>query len=286
MIDREAFGRTDHISSRVIFGSYALSQVNQAEADEILKLLLEYGINHIDTAPMYGNAEIRIGPWMEKHRDDFFIATKTRSRTYQGAWKNLERSLVQLRIDHVDLWQMHGLTNPQGWEKVMSPGGTLDAFLEARSKGLARYLGVTGHGLKAPGMHIRSLERFDFDSVMLPYNYSLMQNPRYTNDFEMLAKLCRERGVALQTIKSVARRPWAGRPKIHNTYFYEPLVEQDALDNAVHWAMGLPDTFTITAGDMNILPWELEAASRFDGRPGDTEMDALLEKYDVHPVFS
>jgi predicted aldo/keto reductase-like oxidoreductase len=168
----------------------------------------------------------------------------------------------------------------------MGPGGTLAAFLDARDKGLVRYLGVTAHGLKAPLMHIQSLERFDFDSVMLPYNYSLMQNPRYTNDFEMLIKLCRERGVALQTIKSVARRPWAGRSKTHNTYFYEPLVEGDALDKALHWVMGLPDAFTITAGDMDILPGVLEAASRFDGRPGDDEMDALLEKFGVQSIFS
>jgi aryl-alcohol dehydrogenase-like predicted oxidoreductase len=286
MITRQVFGRTGHTSSRVIFGSYALSQATQAEADRVLALLQQYGINHIDTAPRYGNAEKRIGPWMERYRDDFFIATKTRSRKYQGAWRNLERSLERLRIDHIDLWQMHGLTNPVGWETAMGPGGSLDAFLEARDKGLVRFLGVTGHGIKAPGMHIRSLERFDFDTVMLPYNYSLMQNPHYAADFEVLAELCRDRNVALQTIKSAARQPWAGQPKTHNTYLYEPLVDPDALDKAVHWAMGHPDYFTITAGDIDILPKMLEAASRFVGLPSDAEMDAFLEKFSVQPVFS
>ena len=148
MIPKNQFGRTEHASSRIIFGSYALSKATQVEADNVLRLLLEYGINHIDTAPMYGNAEERIGPWMEKHRDDFFLATKTRSRQYKGAWKDLQRSLSRLRVDTIDLWQMHGLTNPVGWEKAMSPGGALEAFVEARDKGLVRFLGVTGHGSK------------------------------------------------------------------------------------------------------------------------------------------
>jgi aryl-alcohol dehydrogenase-like predicted oxidoreductase len=286
MIPKIGFGRTGHESSRIIFGSYALSAATQAEADRVLDLLLQYGINHIDTAPMYGNAEKRIGPWMEKHREDFFLATKTRSRSYQGACRDLERSLERLRVDQIDLWQMHGLTNPQGWEKAMGPGGTLDAFLEARDKGLVRYLGVTGHGIKVPGMHIQSVQNFDFDSVMLPFNYTLMQNQRYAADFERLVMLCRERHIALQTIKSIAWRPWSGRPKTHNTYFYEPFVNQDAIDLAVHWAMGLNDSFVITAGDIGILPQMLEAASRFVEDPSDAEMDALVERIGVQPIFT
>jgi aryl-alcohol dehydrogenase-like predicted oxidoreductase len=220
----------------------------------VLDLLFEYGINHIDTAPMYGKAEERIGPWLEKHRDQFFIATKTRSRSAQGAWKNLHRSLKRLKVDQVDLWQMHGLTNPAGWNKAMGPGGTLEAFLEAREKGLVRYLGVTAHGTKAAKMHLQSLDRFEFDAVMLPFNYTMMQNPRYAADFNQLIERCRKRNVAVQTIKSVARRPWKGRPKTHNTYFYEPLTNQNAIDHAVHWALGLEDSFLVSAGDVQILP--------------------------------
>ena len=260
MIAKHSFGRTGHDSTRVIFGSYALSTARQAEADRVLDLLLEYGINHIDTAPMYGNAEQRIGPWMDHHRDHFFIATKTRQRSAKGAWDNLRRSLDRLRVDHVDLWQMHGLTGPAGWERAMGPGGTLEAFVEAREQGLVRFLGVTGHGLKAPAMHLRSLERFDFDTVLVPCNYALMQNPRYAADWEALVALCQARQVAVQTIKSVARRPWAGRPKRYNTYFYEPLETQEAIDRAVHWVLGHPDTFLISAGDMRLLPQILDAA--------------------------
>jgi aryl-alcohol dehydrogenase-like predicted oxidoreductase len=286
MIPQQPFGRTGHTSTRMIFGAYALSQATQAEADRVLELLLEHGVNHVDTAPMYGNAEKRIGPWMEKHRSDFFIATKTRRRTYQGAWDDLQRSLDRLRVDCVDLWQMHGLTSPAGWERAMGPGGTLKAFVEARDKGLVRFLGVTGHGVKAPAMHNRSIERFHFDAVLVPYNHSLMQNPRYGADFEALVTLCRERDIAVQTIKSIARRPWKDRPKTHNTYFYEPLEAQGAIDKAVHWVLGDPDVFLITAGDMRLLPKMLDAARRFAARPSDAEMTAIAAELAVEPIFA
>ncbi|MGD2157718.1 MAG: aldo/keto reductase [Anaerolineales bacterium] len=286
MITKVPFGRTGHRSSRIIFGAYALSDASQAEADRVFELLLSYGVNHIDTAPMYGKAELRIGPWMEKHRDDFFLATKSRSRTYKGAWTNLQHSLERLRVDYVDLWQMHGLTNPGGWEKAMGPGGALEAFLKARDKGMVRFLGVTGHGKKVPAMHLRSLERFDFDTVMLPYSYCQMQDHRYAADFEALIDVCCERDVAVQTIKSVARRSWGGHPKTYNTYFYEPLAAQAAIDKSVHWALGLPDSFLITAGDMQVLPKMLEAASNYEVRPSDDEMNALVEKFDIQLIFS
>ena len=285
MIAKQAFGRTGHMSTRVVFGAWALSEAAQPEADRILELLLEYGVNHIDTAHMYGNAEERIGPWLEKYRTDFFIATKTRSRRRRGAWDDLRRSLDRLRIDCVDLWQMHGLTGLTGWEEAMGPGGALEAFLEARDKGLVRFLGVTGHGLKAPAMHLRSLERFDFDTVLAPYNYSLMQKPRYAADMEVLIALCKERRVAIQTMKSIARRPWEGRLKTYNTYFYEPLVAQEAIDRAVHWVLGHPDVSLITAGDMQLLPRILAAAARFEARPSDAEMAADAAEFGIQPIF-
>jgi len=286
MIPKRAFGRTGQISTRVLFGSWALSKARQVEADRVLDLLLEYGVNHIDTAPMYGDAELRIGSWMDRHRADFFIATKTRKRSYQGAWDDLQRSLERLRLDHVDLWQMHGLTNPAGWERVMGPGGTLQAFVEARDKGLVRFLGVTGHGVHTPAMHLRSLERFDFDSVLLPYNYALMLNPRYAADFQALAALCRERQVALQTIKAIARWPARAGSKTYHTYFYEPLDTQEAINRAVHWSLGDPDTFMITAGDMSLLPRVLQAANRFEARPPDAEMAALMAGFAIQPIFT
>jgi predicted aldo/keto reductase-like oxidoreductase len=180
---------------------------------------------------------------------------------------------------------MHGLTSPAGWERAMGTGGTLEAFLEARDKGLVRFLGVTGHGLKAPAMHVRSLERFDFDTVMLPYNHSLMQVPRYATDWEALVTRCRERQIAVQTIKSIARRSWAGRPKTYNTHFYEPLDTQEAIDKAVHWVLGYPDAFLVTAGDMQVLPKILDAADRFEARPSDADMAALAAELAIQPIF-
>ncbi|MEE8632285.1 MAG: aldo/keto reductase [Candidatus Bathyarchaeia archaeon] len=285
MISRQEFGRTGHQSTRVIFGAYALNKATQVEADSILALLQEYGVNHIDTAPMYGNAEKVIGSWLAKHRNDFFVATKTRSRSRTGALDDLKRSLERLRVDYVDLWQMHGLTNPSGWERVMGSEGALEAFIEARDKGLVRFLGVTGHGTKVPAMHRRSLERFDFDTVLLPYNFMLMQNPRYAADFNELVGLCRKRNVAVQTMKSIARQPCGGRSKTYNTYFYEPLETQDAIDKSVHWSLGCSDSFVATVGDMQLLPKVLDAANRFEKRPSDIEMNALVDEFNIQQIF-
>lgn len=284
MIGKQEFGRTGHYSSRVIFGAYALSDATQTQADDTLDLLQEYGVNHIDVAAGYGKAEERIGPWLQEHREDFFIATKTQSRSRDGAMRDLQRSLNRLHVDHIDLWQMHGLTNPVGWEKAMGPEGALEAFIEARDEGLVRFLGVTGHGDKVPAMHRLSLERFEFHSVLLPYSYVMMQKPRYSADFQALIGLCRERGIAVQTIKSVVRRPWGPRPRTHNTYFYEPLVNQRAIDLSVCWALGLPGVFVITAGDLQVLPKVLDAADRFEKRPSDTEMSALVDEFSMRAI--
>jgi aryl-alcohol dehydrogenase-like predicted oxidoreductase len=285
MIGQLEFGKTGHKTSRLIFGSYALSQATPQQAEQTFLKLISFGVNHIDTAPMYGNAEKLIGSWFEQNRDQFFVATKTRSRSHEGAWKNLMRSLERLRIDSVDLWQMHGLTNPVGWEKAMGPGGTLEAFIKAREEGLVRFLGVTGHGTNAPAMLLRSLSHFDFDSVMVPYNYSLMQKPRYAEEFKSLVERCQNKRVALQTIKSIARRPWGNSPKTHNTYFYEPLVNQNGIDNAVHWALGLENSFFVSAGDLEVLPMVLDAANRFFCCPSKDQMAEDAAEYGIEAIF-
>ncbi|MHA2249656.1 MAG: aldo/keto reductase [Candidatus Kariarchaeaceae archaeon] len=286
MIPKLNFGLTGHESTRVIFGAYALSKATQEEADQLLALLQEYGVNHIDTAPMYGNAEKVIGPWLAKHRKELFVATKTRSRSYKDAMKNLKKSLELLGVDCIDLWQMHGLTNPQGWKKAMGSNGALEALIEAKETALVRFLGVTGHGSKVPIMHKQSLERFDFDSVMLPYNYLQMQNPKYASNFNELVEMCRERKVAIQTIKSISRRKWWDTPRAYNTYFYEPLETQDAIDKSVQWALGLPDSFLVTAGDIKLLPKILDAANRFEKPPSISEMQSLVDELDIQPIFS
>jgi aryl-alcohol dehydrogenase-like predicted oxidoreductase len=284
MIEKRPFGRTGHLSTRTLFGAAALWSVTQGEADRILDVLLEYGVNHIDTAASYGDAELRVGPWMKRHRGDFFLATKTEQRTYQGAWDELQRSLERLRVDYVDLWQMHVLVEPADWDTAMGPGGALEAFVEARDKGLVRFLGVTGHGVTVAAMHKRSLERFDFDSVLLPLNYPMMQNPQYAADLNELLSLCQERGVAVQTIKSLCRRPWGERPQTRNTW-YEPFEERADIDRAVHWVLGWPGVFLNTVGDVHLLPKVLDAAARFQVPPAEEEMAEAAERLAMEPLF-
>ena len=284
MIEKQPFGRTGHLSTRTLFGAAALSKVTQAEADQTLELLLEHGVNHIDTAVMYGEAELRIGPWMGHHRQDFFLATKTEERTYQGAWDELQGSLERLQTDYVDLWQMHVLVDPEEWEVAMGPGGALEAFIEAREGGLARYLGVTGHGVSVAAMHLSSLERFDFDSVLLPLNYPMMQNPQYEADFEALLNLCQERDVAVQTIKSITRGPWGDKPQTSATW-YEPLVDQENIDLAVNWVLGRAGIFLNTVGDIHLLPKVLDAASRFQAAPSPGVMEEKVDDLGMTPFF-
>ncbi len=284
MIERKSFGRTGHLSSRAIFGAASLSKVEQSEADRTLDLLLEYGVNHIDTAASYGEAELRIKPWMKKHRKDFFLATKTEERTYQGAKEELQRSLERLGVEQVDLWQMHLLVDSQEWETAMGPGGALKAFQEAKEAGLARFLGVTGHGLTIPAMHLRSLERYDFDSVLLPYNYLLLKDPDYAADFEQLMDVCRERKVAVQTIKSLARGPKKeGDDRF--AVWYDPLVEEEAVRHAVHWVLGDPRVFLNTVGDIHLLPKVLRAADQPEARPDSQIMEEDLQRYGITPLF-
>jgi aryl-alcohol dehydrogenase-like predicted oxidoreductase len=284
MIEKGAFGRTGHVSTRTIFGAAAFWDVTQEQADRTLELLLEYGVNHIDTAASYGDSELHIGPWMKEHRNLFFLATKTGERTYQAARDEFHRSLERLQVDHVDLLQLHYLVDPDEWETAMGPGGALEAAVEARDDGLTRFIGVTGHDVSVAAMHLRSLERFDFDSVLLPYNYPMMQNPQYVADFEALVKVCQERKVAVQTIKGLARRPWGEREQTRTTW-YQPLEDQEAVDLAVHWVLGRPGLFLNTAGDLHVLPKILDAASRFQERPSDEEMARIAQAKEMAPLF-
>jgi aryl-alcohol dehydrogenase-like predicted oxidoreductase len=284
MIERRPFGRTGHLSTATVFGAAALWQADQADADRALDVLLQYGINHIDTAPRYGDSELRIGPWMARHRKEFFLATKTGLRTAREARDELHRSLERLRVDHVDLIQLHSLSHPDDWDQAMGPGGALEAAIEARQQGLVRFIGVTGHGWTIATMHKRSLARFDFDSVLLPYNFFMAQNGRYRRSFEEVLGLCRERNVAVQVIKSIARGPWATSDQTHTTW-YQPLEEQADIDRAVHWALGLPGIFLNTVGDLTLLPRFLDAASRFEKCPSDAEMMAMLDSRRVTSLF-
>ena len=285
MIAKAPFGRTGHDSTRVVFGAAALGSVSQREADATLEALLEHGVNHIDTAASYGDSELRVAPWLRDHRNDFFLATKTGERTYGSAREEIRRSLERLGVDSVDLLQLHNLVDVIEWETALREGGALDAAVEAREEGLVRFIGVTGHGLTVARMHMRSLERFPFDSVLAPYSFVQMRDETYAADFEALAAMCAKRGTALQTIKGISLAPWNGREQTAATW-YEPLRHQADIDLAVHWVLGNRDVFLNSVGDVSILPLVLDAATRFEARPSDDEMNDLLVRAELVPLFS
>jgi len=285
MIEKIPFGKTGHNSSRAIFGSAGLGTANQSEADRAIDTLLEFGINHIDTAPRYGDAELRVGAWMKRYRDQFFLATKTSERTYQGAKEQFHRSLDRLQVDHVDLLQLHNLTDVVDREIIMRPGGALEFLIEAKENGLTRFIGITGHGLDAPRLHRQTLERFAFDSVLLPCNYLLMQNRNYKGEFEKLTSYCHERQIAVQTIKSIARGYWGNRTRDRSTW-YEPLTDEDAIAKCVHWVLSVPRIFQNTVGDLTELPKVLKAAASFKKCPSSAEMDEVVEKMNMETLFN
>jgi len=286
MISRKMFGSTGHQSSRIIFGAADLWRVPSQGCMDTLQLLLRYGVNHVDVAASYGSgrAEESISLWMKENRKRFFLSTKTGKRTYGEAKADLAGSLKRLRVQSVDMVQLHNLTDLGEWEIAMSPGGALEALVEAREEGLTRFIGVTGHGYYAPERHLASIERFPFDAVLLPFNYMMMQDVQYQNNFEKLLNRCKSKGIAVQTIKAIARRPWAGRDHTH-TCWYEPFNEQRNINRAVHWALGCQDIFAITSSDVTLLPKILEAATTYTQQTSDTEMNKMITECPVAPIY-
>jgi aryl-alcohol dehydrogenase-like predicted oxidoreductase len=283
MIDQSPFGRTGHLSTRVIFGAASLSRMNQDRADAVLEVLLEFGINHIDTAASYGDSELRVAPWLRSHQ--FFLATKTGARTGSEARASLERSLSRLGVDHVDLIQLHNLVEEDEWETAHGRGGAVEALVQAREEGLTRHVGVTGHGLRIARMHLRSLDRFDFDSVLLPYNYSLLQLPDYREAVSELRQRCDERQVAVQTIKSLARGRWTNDDQPHYSW-YEPLPDLEAVDRSVRWVLSQGKVFLNTSSDARLLRPTLEAAGRLaEPPPTPADMEADQAALGIQPLF-
>ena len=283
-IERIPFGSTGHESTRTVFGAAALGSVTQEEADRALELLLAHGVNHIDAAASYGDAELRIAPWLVAHRKDFFLATKTGEREREPAAAEIRRSLERLGVDSVDLIQLHNLVDRAEWETAMGPGGALEAAVAARDEGLVRFIGVTGHGLDVAERHLQSLSEFPFDSVLLPYTYVQLQDERYAAAVDELLELCANRGVAVQTIKSLSKGRWRSEERTAAPW-YEPLTDRAAIHTAVSWTLGREGIFLNTISDLGLLPLVLEAAEAPAVRPSDEQMDALLAEHGITPLF-
>ncbi len=284
MIETAPFGSTQHNSSRLIFGAAALGGMSQERADATLAMLSPAGINHIDTAASYGESELRLAPFLADHRSKFFLATKTGDRSGGDARASLERSLERLGVDQVDLIQLHNLVEPDEWETAHGPGGAVEALVQARSEGLCRFIGVTGHGTRIAAMHLRSLQEFSFDSVLFPYNHSMMQNDAYRSDVEALLALCAERGVAVQTIKSIARRRWAEAPAQRFSW-YEPIEDDEALARAVNYVLARPQLFLNTSSDARLLSAAVDAATAELKAPTDEELEADALRLGITPLF-
>jgi aryl-alcohol dehydrogenase-like predicted oxidoreductase len=285
MIEKMQFGQTGHMSSRVIFGAAALGEVTQMEADKTYDLLKKYDINHIDVAQSYGNAEIRIGPWMKRDRESFFLATKTDKRTKKEAIEELYQSLEKLQTDHVDLWQFHCLIDEKEWEVAMGEGGVLEAAIEAKRQGLITNIGVTGHGILAPQMHYRSLAKYDFDSVLFPYNYSMMQNTQYSADVNKLIEICKNKNIAIQTIKSLSKGPVGDDLNPYATW-YKPLTDPQSIATSVNWVLHNHDVFLNSTGDITLLPILLQKASEPPFTPSDQKMRTLISLQGIKPLFT
>lgn len=285
MIAKQPFGRSGHLSSRILLGAAAFSDITQAEADEALELSFSFGVNHVDTAASYGKAEDLIGNWVSRHGKQFFLATKTGKRSKREAREEIHRSLERLQVSQVDLLQLHNLVDPQEWETALGPGGALEAVVEAREQGLVRFIGITGHGVTVAAMHRKALDRFDFDSVLLPFSYTMAENERYRDEFFKLVDVCQSRNTAVQTIKSVVRSPW-GQHEPDRATWYRPLEQQAEIDRAVQWVLGHPGLFLNSAGDIHILPMVLDAADRFVASPGDDEMQAQVDRLEMQPLFT
>ncbi len=264
MITKMPFGNTGHNSSRLIFGAAALGAMRQEKADSTMELVMKAGINHIDVAASYGEAEDRLQPFLSEHRDEVFLATKTGDREGDQARASIERSLERMGVDQLDLIQFHNLAQDADWDIAMSPDGALAAAKKAQEEGLVRFIGVTGHGTRIAEMHLKSLAEYDFASVLLPYNYTMMQEAQYAEEFETLYKLCGEKNIAMQTIKSIARRRWRDDDPSPHFSWYEPYRDDKLIENAVHYVLAREQLFLNTSSDATLLPKVIAAAESFD----------------------
>jgi aryl-alcohol dehydrogenase-like predicted oxidoreductase len=284
-METRRFGRTGHYSSIAIFGAFAVSQATQAEADGIMEKVITAGVNHIDVAPSYGHAELRLGPWMARERERFFLGCKTMERTKEGAAAEMQRSLERLQVDFFDLYQLHVITSIEELDQVTGPNGALEALIAARDAGLTRYIGITGHGVDVPGVFLEALSRFDFDSILFPVNFIQYADPAYRRSAEELLKVCRQKDIGTMAIKSIAKRPWGDLPQTHITW-YQPFVELEHIQAGVNFALTQDITGICTSGDPEVLPMVLRACENFTPLTKSEQENLISQAHQYEPLFS
>lgn len=275
-MEKRRLGRTGHMSTIVAFGGAAIGKVSQEVADVAIKDALDHGVNHFDVAPTYGDAELRLAPWMKAIRDQIFLGCKTTERTKDGAHQSIHASLERLGVETFDLFQFHSVGTMEKLEQCLGPGGAVEAVVEARDAGLFKYIGITGHGLDAPKVHAEALRRFPFDTVMFPLNFVLYGNvPEYRRDYEALLALCQQQDVGIHIIKTLAKAPWNGRERPPTTPWYEPLTDQETIDRAVAFNAAQPIHTLCSSADVTVIPKMLDAAERYQSVPADA-LSALI----------
>jgi len=280
-MDKRRLGKTEHMSSVISFGGAALWKITQAEADAAIELATEHGVNHFDVAPTYGQAEVRLGSWMEKHHKEVFLACKTRERSKARAWESMKRSLETLRVDYFDLYQFHGVDDLETLNVILGPGGALEAVLEARERGLVRHIGITGH---RPFVHIEALNRFDFDTVLFPLNRVLAAHANDFNDFAPLLEITRQKDVGTIAIKAVAKRPWEAAMHMYRTW-YEPFDKQTEIDKSLWYSLSQDITTAVMPGDLSLWPLVIDAAERFRALGIREQEEAVSQVRRYRPLF-
>jgi aryl-alcohol dehydrogenase-like predicted oxidoreductase len=258
-VETRRLGRLGHQSSVLIYGAAALGEVTQDVADRSVQEALDAGINHLDVAASYGDAELRLGPWMPRIRDRVFLATKTGERAAESAWREINRSLERLQTDHVDLLQLHAVGDLEDLDRATGPGGALEAAVRAVDEGLVGAVGITGHGHDAPATHLEALRRHPFATVLSPINLVLSRDTAYRAAYDALVDEVQRQEAALMVIKTVSRRNWPGQDRSYATW-YEPFDDQRTITAAVSWALSLPGVTGIaTPGDVGLLGKVIEA---------------------------
>ena len=284
-METRRFGRTGHISTIAIFGAAAFWEISQADADKVMEQVIEAGINHIDIAPSYGQAEQRVGPWMPRERQRFFLGCKTTERTKQGAWDEMQRSLKLLQTETFHLYQCHAINTMEELDAITMKGGALEAFAQARQRGLIQFIGITGHGVNAPQIYLEALRRFDFDSVLFPLNFVQFANPEFRKSAEELIATCKAKDVGTMIIKTITKAPWGERQHTANTW-YEPFDQMDEIQRAVNFGLSYEVTGLCTAGDTRILPLVLEACKNF-APMNETQREEMIQSAKQYePLFT